>query len=304
MADARASGGRDLLPGFTDERVRAGGVSLHVRRGGTGPPLLLLHGYPQTVAMWHRIAAPLARRFTVVLADLRGYGDSDKPATAPDHAPYAKRAMAGDMLALMRGLGFERFRLVGHDRGGRVAHRLALDAPDAVERLAVLDIAPTLDMYEQTTMDFARAYFHWFFLIQPEPLPERLIGAERELFLRTKLRDWSAGRWPFDDAAFAEYLRCFGPETIHASCEDYRAAASIDLEHDRADRAAGRRIRCPVLALWGERGRVHALFRPLEAWRKASTASVEGRALPCGHFLAEEVPDETLAELERFLTHP
>jgi haloacetate dehalogenase len=301
MAKATEGPARELFPGFADERVRAGEVTLRVRRGGAGPPVLLLHGYPQTAAMWHRIAVPLARRFTVVAPDLRGYGDSDKPPSAPDHAPYSKRAMARDALALMRALSFERFLVVGHDRGGRAGHRLALDAPDAVERLAVLDIAPTLEMYEKTSMDFARAYFHWFFLIQPEPLPERLIGAEAELFLRTKLRDWSAGRWPFDDAAFAEYLRCFGPATIHASCEDYRAAASIDLEHDRADREAGRKIRCPVLALWGERGRVHALFRPLEAWRRASAASVEGRALPCGHFLAEEVPDETLAELERFL---
>lgn len=178
MAEASPRAGPDLFPGFSDERARAGEVTLHVRRSGAGPPVLLLHGYPQTVAMWHRVAAPLARRFTVVVADLRGYGDSDKPPSAPDHAPYSKRAMAADALALMRGQGFERFAVVGHDRGGRVAHRLALDAPDAVSRLAVLDIAPTLDMYEQTTMEFARAYYHWFFFIQPEPLPERLIGAD------------------------------------------------------------------------------------------------------------------------------
>jgi haloacetate dehalogenase len=301
MAEARSRAGPDLFPGFSDERVRAGDVTLHVRRSGAGPPVLLLHGYPQTVAMWHRVAAPLARRFTVVLADLRGYGDSDKPPSAPDHAPYSKRAMAADALALMRGLGFEQFAVVGHDRGGRVAHRLALDAPEAVTRLVVLDIAPTLDMYEQTTMEFARAYYHWFFFIQPEPLPERLIGADSEFFLREKLRAWSQGRWPFDGAAFAEYLRCFGPETIHASCEDYRAAATIDLDHDRADRAAGRGIRCPVLALFGERGTVNRLFRPLEAWRRAAEGSVEGRPLPCGHYLPEEVPGEVVGELERFL---
>jgi haloacetate dehalogenase len=294
-------GAPDLFPGFSDGRLRAGEVTLRVRRGGAGPPLLLLHGYPQTGAMWHRIAGSLARHRTVVVPDLRGYGESDKPPSAPDHAPYSKRAMARDALALMRALGFERFAVIGHDRGGRVGHRLALDAPDAVERLAVLDIAPTLHMYEQTTMEFARAYYHWFFLIQPEPLPERLIGAEPEFFLREKMRRWSAGRWPFDEAAFAEYLRCFVPDTIHASCEDYRAAASIDLEHDRADRDAGRRIGCPVLALWAERGRVHALFRPLEAWRRVAAGPVEGRPLPCGHYLPEEVPGEVLAELERFL---
>jgi haloacetate dehalogenase len=294
--------GRELFPGFSDERLPAGEVSLHVRRGGAGPPVLLLHGYPQTVAMWHRVAGPLSRRFTVVAADLRGYGDSDEPPSAADHAPYSKRAMARDALALMRGLGFERFAVVGHDRGGRVAHRLALDAPEAVARLAVLDIAPTLDMYEQTTMEFARAYYHWFFLIQPEPFPERLIGADPGLFLRTKLRKAAGGRWPFDEAAFAEYLRCFDAGTIHASCEDYRASASIDLEHDRADREAGARIRCPVLALWGERGVVHRLFRPLEAWRRAAAGTVEGRPLPCDHYLAEEEPGEVLAELERFLS--
>jgi haloacetate dehalogenase len=293
--------GRDLLPGFSDERVPCGEVMLHVRRGGGGPPVLLLHGYPQTVAMWHRIAGPLSRRFAVVLADLRGYGDSDKPPSAADHAPYSKRAMARDALALMRSLGFERFAVVGHDRGGRVAHRLALDAPEAVARLSVLDIAPTLDMYEQTTMEFARAYYHWFFLVQPEPFPERLIGADPEFFLRVKMRKAAQGRWPFDEAAFGEYLRCFDPATIHASCEDYRAAATIDLEDDRRDREAGRRIRCPVLALWGERGTVHRLFQPLEAWRRAARGSVEGRPLACAHYLAEEEPGEVLAELERFL---
>jgi haloacetate dehalogenase len=253
--------------------------------------------------MWHRVAPALAARFSVVVPDLRGYGDSDKPPSGPDdHAAYSKRAMARDQLALMRSLGFERFAVVGHDRGGRVAHRLALDAPDAVSHLAVLDIAPTLAMYEQTTMEFARAYYHWFFLIQPEPLPERLIGAEPELFLREKLRRWSQGRWPFDDAAVDEYLRCFrDPATIHASCEDYRAAASIDLEHDRADRAAQRRVRCPVLAVWGERGRVEQNFDVLEEWRRVSDGPVAGRHVPAGHFVAEEAPEAVLEELLRFV---
>jgi haloacetate dehalogenase len=248
------------------------------------------------------MAGALARRYAVVLADLRGYGDSDKPPSAPDHAPYSKRAMAADQLALMRALGLERFAVVGHDRGGRVGHRLALDAPDAVTRLAVLDISPTLAMYEQTTMAFARAYYHWFFLVQPEPLPERLIGADPAFFLREKLRGWSQGGWPFDERAVAEYLRCFAdPATIHASCEDYRAAAGIDLDHDRADRDAGRRVQCPVLALWGGRGTVHRLFRPLEDWRRVCQGSVEGRPLAAGHYLPEEVPDEVTAELLRFL---
>jgi haloacetate dehalogenase len=293
--------GADLLAGFTDERVRVADVVLRVRRRGGGPPVLLLHGYPQTLAMWHRVAPALAERFTVVLADLRGYGDSDKPPSTPDHAPYSKRAMAADQLGLMHALGFERFAVVGHDRGGRVAHRMALDAPGAVTRLAVLDISPTLAMYEQTGMEFARAYYHWFFLVQAEPLPERLIGADPEWFLREKLRRSSQGRWPFDDRAVADYLRCFGPGTIHASCEDYRAAAAIDLEHDRADREAGRRIRCPLLALWGDRGTVNRLFRPLEDWRRASAATVAGRPLASGHYLPEEVPGEVLAELLPFL---
>jgi haloacetate dehalogenase len=292
----------DLFPGFSRLDIRVSEVSLHARRAGSGPPVLLLHGYPQTHAIWHRMAAPLAQRYTVVLADLRGYGDSDKPPSSADHAPYSKRVMARDQVELMRALGFERFAVVGHDRGGRVGHRMALDFPDAVSRLAVLDIAPTLAMYEQTDMEFARAYYHWFFLIQPEPLPERLIGADPELFLRTKLRGWSQGRWPFADEAVAEYLRCFRqPATIHASCEDYRAAATLDLEHDRADREAGTRLRCPLLALWGERGTVHRLFDPLEDWRRVSDSTVEGQPLPSGHYLPEEVPVETTAHLLRFL---
>jgi haloacetate dehalogenase len=202
----------------------------------------------------------------------------------------------------MRALGFDRFAIAGHDRGGRVAHRLAADTPQAVSRLAVLDIAPTLAMYEQTTLEFARAYYHWFFLIQPEPMPERLIGSDPEFFLRDKLRAWSQGRWPFDDAAVAEYVRCFrDPAAIHASCEDYRAAAAIDMEHDRADREAGKKLHCPVLALWGERGTVHRLFRPLEEWRRVCECRVEGGPLASGHYLPEEVPDAVAASLLRFL---
>jgi haloacetate dehalogenase len=291
----------DLFPRFSVHELETRGARVHARVGGSGPPVLLLHGYPQTHAIWHRVAGPLAARFSVIAADLRGYGDSGKPPTAPDHAPYSKRAMAQDLVEVGL-LGFESFHVVGHDRGGRVGHRLAVDHAARVRSLTVLDIAPTLAMYEQTTMDFARAYYHWFFLIQPEPLPERLLGAAPEFFLREKLRGWSQGRWPFDEAAFAEYLRCFeDPATIHASCEDYRAAATIDLDHDRADRDAGRRVRCPVLALWAERGAVHRCFRPLEEWRRVTDADVSGGPLPSGHYLPEEVPDDVLRELFPFL---
>ncbi|ABS24696.1 alpha/beta fold hydrolase [Anaeromyxobacter sp. Fw109-5] len=292
----------ELFPGFTVHDLETRGARIHARAGGSGPPVLLLHGYPQTHAIWHRVAGPLAARFSVVAADLRGYGDSGKPPSAPDHAPYSKRAMAQDLVEAMGLLGFESFHVVGHDRGARVGHRLSVDHAARARSLTVLDIAPTLAMYEQTDMDFARAYYHWFFLIQPEPLPERLIGADPGFFLREKLRGWSQGRWPFEAAAFAEYLRCFeDPATIHASCEDYRAAATIDLEHDRADRDAGRRVRCPVLASWGERGTVHRCFRPLEEWRRVADGDVGGGPLPSGHYLPEEVPELLLRELLPFL---
>ncbi len=292
----------DLFPGFGTQDVETKGARIHARVGGSGPPVLLLHGYPQTHAIWHRMAGTLAARFRVVAADLRGYGDSTKPETTPDHAPYSKRAMAQDLVEVMDRLGARSFHVVGHDRGARVGHRLALDHADRIRSLTVLDIAPTLAMYEQTDLAFARAYYHWFFLAQRAPLPERLIGAEPEFFLREKLRGWSQGRWPFEDAAFAEYLRCFkDPATIHASCEDYRAAIGIDLDHDRADRDTGRRVRCPLLALWGERGTVHRRFRPLEEWRRVAQAEVSGGPLHCGHYLPEEVPDEVLRTLVPFL---
>ncbi len=291
-----------LFPGFRSARIEGAGATIACAIGGSGPPLLMLHGFPQTHAMWHRVAPALAARYTVVCADLRGYGDSSKPPTDARHAPYSKRAMAADMVAVMRSLGFPRFGLVGHDRGGRVSHRLALDHPDAVDRVAVLDIAPTLAMYEKADRAFATAYYHWFFLIQPCDLPERMIGADPAKYLLTKIGGWgSAGTSFFDARALAEYQRCYAdPATIHATCEDYRASASIDLELDAADRAAGRRVRCPLLALWGDRGVVHRLFDPLAEWR-AVADDVRGKALPCGHYLAEELPRETLAELESFL---
>ena len=291
----------NLFPGFRRATIDAEGVPVNLVTGGEGPPLLLLHGYPQTHALWHKMAPRLAQRFTIVAADLRGYGDSGKPATDTRHAPYAKRAMARDLVGAMHSLGHVRFFLAGHDRGGRVSHRLAADHPDAVARLAVLDISPTLAMYERTDMAFARAYWHWFFLIQPAPIPERLIGADPAFYLRRKMGDGAAGMTPFAPEAWAEYERCFSPETIHASCEDYRAAATIDLEHDRADREAGRRLACPLLVLWGLHGVIEKCFTPLADWG-AVASSVQGRALPAGHYLPEEVPDLVADEFERFFT--
>ncbi len=288
----------DLFPGFTSHRIVTAGAEIHCVAGGSGPPLLLLHGYPQTHAMWHQVAPRLAERYTVVCADLRGYGDSAKPEGGERHVAYSKRAMAADQVEVMRALGFPRFRLAGHDRGARVAHRLCLDHPHAVERVAVLDISPTRLMYAQTDQAFATAYYHWFFLIQPFDLPERLIGADPAYFLRWKIGAWSGGLAHFDPRALAEYQRCFGDSaTIHATCEDYRAAATIDLEHDAAD--ADRRVACPLLVLWGSKGVVNRLFDPIADWRSVA-ADVRGAALPCGHFLAEEAPEETLAELLAF----
>jgi len=288
-----------LFPGFRAVDVDAEGVRVHAVVGGGGPALLLLHGYPQTLAIWHEVAPRLAARFTVVAADLRGYGDSGKPPTDARHEPYSKRAMARDPVVLMRALGHERFFLAGHDRGARVAHRLAADHPEAVLRLAVLDISPTLAMYEQADMDFARAYWHWFFLIQPAPFPETLIAADPGFYLRKKMGSGAAGMAPFAPRAWAEYERCFTPEAIHASCEDYRAAATIDLEHDRADREAGRRIGCPLLVLWGERGVIERCFDPIADWNRVA-ADVRGRALPAGHYLPEEVPGLVAEEFEGF----
>jgi haloacetate dehalogenase len=283
---------------FERRLVDAGEVTIALEMGGDGPPLLLLHGYPQTRACWHRVAPALAERFTVVAADLRGYGDSSKPPGGGDHAAYSKRTMAADMLAVMRALGHERFGVAGHDRGGRVAHRMARDHPDVVERAAVLDIVPTLTLFESTDQAFATVYYHWFFLIQPDGLPETMIGHDPEWFLRETVRRWSGSALPVAEEALEEYVRCFrDPAAIHASCEDYRAAASIDLEHDRAD---DRLIECPLLVLWGEQGRIHKLYDVLETWR-AVASDASGRALPCGHFVPEECPEETTEELLRFL---
>jgi haloacetate dehalogenase len=287
-----------LFPGFAVRRIAARGADIHCVVGGAGPPLLLLHGFPQTHAMWHRVAPVLAESHTVVCADLRGYGDSSKPPGGDDHAGYAKRAMAADMVEVMRALGHERFALVAHDRGARVAHRLVRDHPRSVARVAILDICPTASMYAHTDFAFARAYYHWFFLIQPFDLPERLIGGDPRYYLHRNLAAWgSSGLGLFDPRALAEYERCFTPDVVHAMCEDYRASASIDLEHDRVDAA---RIECPLLVLWGDKGVVHRLFDPLAEWG-AVAADVRGHALPGGHFVAEESPRETLEALQPFL---
>ncbi len=293
--------------GTRPERRRvATGVEIAYRVAGSGAPLLLLHGYPQNNLMWSRLLPGLSERFTVVASDLRGYGDSDKPSSDARHEAYSFRAMAQDQLALMENLGFDVFAVAGHDRGARVAHRLCVDHPERVSRVAVLDIAPTLTMFERADMAFAMAYYHWFFLAQPAPLPEQLIGAEPAFYLRRVLASWSRSdpqrlEEVFDARCLRDYERCFAdPATIHASCEDYRAAAGIDLVYDRADRDAARRIRCPLLALWGEHGLVARTYDVLQVWAEASDAQPTGRALPCGHFLPEEAPAQTLEALLEF----
>ncbi|WP_372623130.1 alpha/beta fold hydrolase [Falsiroseomonas sp.] len=291
-----------MFKGFVEERRAGDGAELRLRRGGEGPPLLLLHGNPQTHVMWHKVAPVLAQRFTVVCPDLRGYGFSAKPPVSADHATYSKRAMAADMLALMRGLGFARFQVVSHDRGARVAHRLALDAPQAVARLCTMDIVPTLHHFESADMDFAMGYYHWFFLAQPHPKPERMILRDVEDWFDIQTSREPKDRGFFHPEARADYLAALHlAGTVEAICEDYRAAATIDLAHDRASRAAGQRIACPLLALWGAKGKVGAWYQPLEVWRRYVAGPVAGAAVNSGHYLPEEAPEEVLAALDGFL---
>lgn len=290
----------NLFPGFRLLDVAVPGSSVRLRTGGEGPPLLLLHGYPQTHVLWHKVAARLSQHFTLFAADLRGYGGSAKPSGGGDHAAYSKRAMASDLVAAMTALGHERFFVGAHDRGARVGHRMALDHPGKVMKLATLDIAPTREMYRDTTDAFARAYWHWFFLIMPAPFPERMIGADPDAYWLKKCGSGSAGMNPFAPEELAEYLRCFrDPATIHASCEDYRAAASIDIAHDDADQ--GRKMAQPLLALWGEHGAVNRCFDVLALWRERAS-DVRGHTLPGGHYLAEELPDEVSAAFLSFFT--
>jgi haloacetate dehalogenase len=288
-----------MFTGFRREYIEVGEVIIHAVIGGFGPPLLLLHGYPQSHIMWHKVAEYLAQHFTVVAADMRGYGDSSKPQGKTDHSNYSKRVMAQDQVRLMQRLGFDKFFLAGHDRGGRVSHRLAIDHPERVRKLAVLDISPTKKMYEQTDQAFARAYYHWFFLIQPHPFPEKLIQSEAEYYLLKKIGSGSAGLSPFTEEALTEYKRCFTPEMIHTSCEDYRAAATIDLEYDKQDIQQGHKIHCPLLVLWGEYGVVERCFSPLQDWSEVAI-DVRGHTLPGGHYLAEELPELVTEELISF----
>ena len=289
-----------MFEGFEKERVETPGAGIELVHRGSGPPVLLLHGYPQTHAMWHKVAPRLAEDFTVVAADLRGYGDSSKPFGDEDHSTYSKRAMAADQVAAMTSLGFDSFAVVGHDRGARVGHRMALDHPDRVTKLAVLDIVPTRHIFETVGKDLATAYYHWFFFIQPYDLPETLIGADPVYYLRKKLGGWGTSLDTFAPEALAEYERCFDAATIHASCEDYRAAASIDLVHDEADREEGRRVECPLMALWGSRGVMERIYDVEAVWNEYAR-DVRGRPIDAGHFLAEERPEETAQDLARFL---
>jgi haloacetate dehalogenase len=286
-----------VFEGFELLTVDVGEARLRVRRGGSGPPLLLLHGWPQTHMMWGRIAADLARDFTVVAPDLRGYGDSTGPETASDHGPYSKRAMGRDAVALMARFGFDRFDLAGHDRGGRVAYRLGLDAPERIRRLAVLDIAPTYEVYSRADMRMGLGYWHWFFLVQPHPFPERLIEANPDWFF------FRGGRGPFDGEALADYQRCGRkPSVIHAMCEDYRAGATFDFALDKADREAGREIQVPTLVLWGAKGALPRWYDVMALWRDWAS-DVRGQEIDAGHFIPEEKPAETLAALRGFFSN-
>lgn len=286
---------------YKTEKVAVNGININYRIGGDGPALLLLHGHPQTHVIWHKVADKLAQHFTVVAADLRGYGDSDKPAATDESIAYSKRVMAKDQLELMKELGFDHFSVLAHDRGARVAHRLAVDYPSNILCMVLLDIAPTLAMYEQTNQEFARAYWHWFFLIRPAPFPESLIETDPENYLRSVMGTRSAGMSPFTKEAFAEYLRCIKlPGAATGICEDYRASAGIDLTHDKADIEAGKKVTCPLLVLWGQKGTVGRCFEPLIEWRKVGT-QVKGNSIPSGHYIPEESPEILLEHVFNFM---
>jgi haloacetate dehalogenase len=295
---------RNLMPDFEPfDVVTEGDVTIHGVRAGQGLPVLLLHGHPQTHLTWHEVAPQLVSAgYQVIAPDLRGYGDSSRPPGGDHHAGYSKRMMARDQVAVMRSLGHERFAVIGHDRGGRVAHRMALDHPGAVDCVTVIDIAPTATMYAQTNQEFARRYFWWFFLIQPAPLPERLIEGDLEFFLRSHLAAQSKTPGVPSEELIQEYLRCYRlPGGIHAICEDYRAAASIDLEHDAVDTGAGRKLEMPLLVLWGSKGVVGEIYDVLATWR-AVAADVRGQPLDCGHSPQEERPAQTVAALLEFMS--
>ena len=284
---------------FVKEKIKANDMEINTAHGGNGEPLLLLHGYPQSHIMWHETAPKLSEDFYIVCPDLRGYGDSSKPKGLPDHSNYSKRAMAQDIIEVMNKLGFNDFYAAGHDRGGRVLHRMCLDHPDAVKKACVMDIAPTYHMFTTADKEFAAGYYHWFFLIQPDGLPEKLISEDPEYYLSEILKRWSGRNKEFNPQAVGEYIRCFSkPECIHGSCEDYRAASAIDLEHDEED--MDKKITCPLLVLWGNEGFIHRKYDVLDTWKKRA-ATVTGKALDSGHFLPEENPGQVLAELTAFL---
>jgi haloacetate dehalogenase len=291
-----------FFPDFVLEEVEVAGGPVRLRRGGSGPPLLLLHGNPQTHAMWHQVAPALAERFSVVCPDLPGYGGSFKPAVSADHAAYSKRAMAAALVEVMAGFGHRRFAAVAHDRGARVAHRMALDAPETVERLAVLDIVPTIEHFERADMAFGLGYYHWFWFAQPHPFPESVINEAPEAWFRAHTSREPKGDDFFHPEALADYLaHVRDPAMISGMCEDYRAAATIDLVHDRDSRAAGRRIRCPLLVLWGAKGKIGQWYNPLAVWSRYADGPVTGSAVASGHYLAEEAPEDVLAALSGFL---
>jgi len=291
-----------LLADFESLTFEVNGIEVAGHVGGSGSPLLLLHGHPQTRAIWHKVAPELMKHHTLVMTDLRGYGDSSKPQGTPDHSNYSKRVMAQDQVEVMKQLGFDRFDILAHDRGARVAHRLAMDHADSVSRLIMLDIAPTLAMYEKANNVFARAYWHWFFLIQPSPMPERLIEADPAAYIRDLMGRRSAGLTPFDPLALAEYMRCIAlPGAAHGMCEDYRAAAGIDLIHDREDIAVGKKLVMPTMVLWGEEGVIHQCFKPLREWQ-AIAKDVVGEPVPCGHYISEEAPEILLQKIIPFLS--
>lgn len=291
-----------MFKDFSPFAIQRNGVRLVGRIGGEGKPLLLLHGHPQSHAMWHLMAPDLAQCFTVVMMDLRGYGDSSRPLADPVHTAYSKREMAKDAMEVMHSWGFEQFQVLAHDRGARVAHRMAADYPQAVQRMMLLDIAPTLGMYNHTSAQFATAYWHWFFLIQPPPLPEALIESDPLRYLRAVMGKRHAGLAAFTTEAWSEYARCIQiPGTATSICEDYRASASIDLDHDRVDVALGRKLGMPVKVLWGAHGAVAANFDVLALWRERAT-DVSGQALSCGHYIAEEAPSDLLTQAYTFFS--
>ena len=286
---------------FKSQRIKTSGTEIHVTVGGSGPPLLLLHGYPQTHLMWHKVAPVLAKEFTVVVPDLRGYGESGKPKTSNDHFPYSKRAMALDQVEVMAALGYKEFFLAGHDRGARVSHRLAIDHPNAVKKIAVLDIIPTLKVFDEVDQRVATSYFHWFFLIQPNDFPEKMIGHDPRGYLISRLDRWGSNPDAFAQEVVEEYVRLFSnPDCIHSTCEDYRAGASIDLVHDRADLQA--KIQMPLLALWGTKGLVGTAYDPLACWRERAS-DVRGFAIDSGHFIPEEKPQDTIKALRAFFAN-